>query len=136
MDYIIQKNDTPSKLAKFYTGKENRWPEFCKANPQFPKHPQYGCTFYVGKKATLPDSWVQTVADPTTGQPVVIPIAQAAPTATAAATGPAVTTAVGPATEQQVAASSSSGKIILIGAAGVAILVVAVYAMKRKAQAA
>lgn len=133
MDYVIQKGDTPSKLAIRFTGKEGRWPELCKANPQLQKHASYGCVFYVGKTIKIPDSWVQTVADPTTGQPVVIPVSQQAPAATA--TGPVVATEAGPATAQQVEASSSMGKVVLIGAAGVAALVVVVYAMKRKAAA-
>ena len=131
MDYIIQAGDTPSKLAKRFVNKEGRWPEFCKANPQFKSHATYGCVFYVGNKAKLPDSWV--TVDPTTGQPM--PAAAAAAT-TATATGPAVATAVGPATEQQVEASSGMSKVVLIGAAAVAVLVVGAYAMKRKSQAA
>jgi hypothetical protein len=133
MDYIIQAGDTPSKLAKRFVNKEGRWPEFCKANPQFKSHATYGCVFYVGNKAKIPDSWV--TVDPTTGQ--AMPAAAAA-TATSTATGPTVETPVGPATEQQIVASESGGtsKIVLIGAGVLAVLVVGAYAMKKKAQAA
>ena len=126
MDYIIQAGDTPSKLAKFYTGKEGRWPEFCKANPQFKSHATYGCVFYVGNKAKIPDAWVP---------PPSVDV-DAGTSAAAAATGPVVETPVGPATQEQVEASAGMGKVVLIGAAAVAVLIVGAYAMKRKAQAA
>jgi cobalamin biosynthesis Mg chelatase CobN len=133
MEYIIQAGDTPSKLAKRFVGKEGRWPEFCKANPQFKKHATYGCVFYVGNKAKLPDSWV--TVDPTTGQAVPAVAAPAAAAATTS-TGPVVETPVGPATQEQVEASAGMSKVVLIGAAAVAVLIVGAYAMKRKAQAA
>lgn len=134
MEYVILANDTPSKLAQKWAGNAARWPEFCAANPKFPKHATYGCVFYAGNKAVLPDTWPGVIA---AQQPVIPP------------PGPNVPPGVGPVPVGPAAAPaelaptrSSAGilgidtKTIVIGAGVVGLVVVAVYALKKKSQAA
>lgn len=123
MEYVIQSGDTPSKLALRYTSKEGRWPEFCKANPKFPAHASYGCVFYPGNKATIPDSWITTapVPSPVPG-PVPSPIGPPIPTTDTAPT---------PEPSPGLFAGLDTTKVVAGGVA-LAALVVVVYAMKKK----
>lgn len=62
--HILKSGEYPSNLAVKYVGKESRWPELCKANPQLKTHPTYGCVFpTVGTAINLPDSWPPLTGD-------------------------------------------------------------------------
>lgn len=124
-EYIIQAGDTPSKLALRYTGKEGRWPEFCKANPKFPAHATYGCVFYAGNKAVLPDSW--SVAPAPIPGPVPSPI------------GPPIPTPDSEVIDLDAKPGLFSGldtTKVMAGGALIAAIVVVVYAMKKKTRSA
>lgn len=132
MDYVIQANDTPSKLAQKWAGNAGKWPEFCKANPKFPKHATYGCVFYPGNKAVLPDDWPGVIA---ASQPVVPPPGPNSPPPPPGPVGPSSPLAPAPAP----AAAGMFGvdtKTLLIGAGVIGVGVVIVYALKKKSQAA
>lgn len=128
-DITIKSGDTPSKLATAYVGNANKWPEFCKANPQFKTHPTYGCEFFAGNTAHLPANWP---AVPGGAPPAPIPGPVPSPT------GPAVATP-GPSVVSTEPSSSSPGlfgsldaKKVMIGGVVVAGIIVAVYAVRKK----
>ncbi len=127
-DIVIKSGDTPSGLAKTYAGNAAKWPEFCKANPQFKSHPSYGCTFYVGNVAHLPATWLAPAPSGSPPAPIPGPVPQPV--------GPAVHTPSSAAAAQEAAAPSliagMDSKKVIIGGALVAGLIVAVYAAKRK----
>lgn len=131
MEHIVTKGDSPWTLAVKYVNNGNRWPELCKANPQLPKHPQYGCVFTLNKPVKLPDAWVPAmpVAPGPGGGPG--PSGPVMPIAPGPGPGP-----VQPGLEPSAALAPQSSpintKVILIGAAVIAVVVVGVYAMKRK----
>lgn len=126
-DIVIKSGDTPSKIAKTYVGDANKWPEFCKANPQFPKHPTYGCTFFAGNTAHLPATWPATPGGaPQAPMPGPVPQPVGPPVAT-------------PGTPEAEAAPSSSSLIagldtkkVMIAGVVVGGIIIAVYAAKRK----
>jgi hypothetical protein len=135
-DIVIKSGDTPSKFATAYVGNANKWPEFCKANPQFKPHATYGCVFYPGNVAHLPATWPATPGGappaPMPG-PVPQPVGPPIPTP-----GPDVITPGAPD-----APSSSSSLLagldptkVMIGGAVVAGAIVLLYAMKKKSKTA
>jgi len=129
MDYVIQKDDSSiSKLAVKFGAKASQWPEFCAANPKLVKHPTYGCVYYVGNHVNIPDTWP--------GAAPVIP----APGPNSPAPAPGAPSPASPLAPAPAPASAGffgmDTKTILIGAAVVAAGVVAVYALKKKSQAA
>jgi hypothetical protein len=129
-DIVIKTGDTPSGLAKTYAGSAAKWPEFCKANPQFKSHPTYGCTFFVGNVAHLPPTWLAPSPSGSPPAPIPGPVPQPV--------GPAVHTPSSTA-ELTPAPSLIAGmdsKKVIIGGVVVAGLIVAVYAAKRKKTAA
>ena len=127
-DIVIKSGDTPSKLANAYVGNANKWPDFCKANPQFKKHPTYGCEFFAGNVAHLPASWPATPGGGAQA-PVPGPVPQPV--------GPPVETSTSIATKDTTAAQPGliaglDSKKVMIGGVVVAGIIVAVYAAKRK----
>jgi hypothetical protein len=84
--WIVEKGDTGSGIAKKLTGNANRWTELRALNPNVMNRgadlvKKYGFPIYVGDKINLPASWIKT----STSTP-----AQSAPSTPSAAKPPAV----------------------------------------------
>lgn len=48
----------PWDLAELYTGNGARWPELCEANPELPKHPEWGCVYPPSGRLNIPEQWL------------------------------------------------------------------------------
>lgn len=48
----------PWDLAEMYTGDGSRWPEFCEANPDLEKHPEWGCIYPQSGRLNIPEHWL------------------------------------------------------------------------------
>src|SRR5512136_1104678 len=84
--YIVEKGDTGSGIAKKLTGNANRWTELKSVNPTIMNRgadlvKKYGFPIYVGDKVNLPASWIKPTAKPP---------AQTAPATPTATTPPPV----------------------------------------------
>ncbi len=135
--HVVAAGDTPSSLARRYTGDATRWRELCRANPQLATHAQWGCVFPApGKIINLPADWVPEPAAATPAPPQPTPDVVDQPAA-----------AQGPMTPEQVLRETSAAPprsappsllgnkplLLLVGAAAAA--AVAIMILKRKGKA-
>lgn len=136
-DIVIKAGDTPSGLAKTFVGNANKWPEFCKANPQFKAHPTYGCVFFAGNNAHLPANWPVSPGGsppaPIPG-PVPQPVGPPIPTPGGDAISPAQTDTITPGGGGLFAGLDTQK--VMIGGAVIAGAIVLLYAMKKKTRSA